>query len=211
MLTARIESLLNRQLADSPRATELVQQLAGHALRIDVTHLPWSWTLASDGHALRLSRDASGGGNEAADATIRGTPLSLLAMLGREPQAVIRRGDVQLEGDAELAARFQELGALLHPDIEEELSRLVGDIPAHQLGLAARAALGWLRGGLRTTVTNAAEYLAHERRDLVPRAESAGFLHDVDRLREDVDRLEARVDALAAHRTTAVTPTGPAS
>ena len=200
MLTARIESLLNRQVAASPRAAELVASLAGHRLRLEITHTPWAWTLAADGRALRLSRDASNSALTSVDATIRGTPLSLLAMLGGDPQAVIRRGDVQLEGDAELAARFQELGALLHPDLEEELSRLVGDVPAHQMGLAARAAFGWLRSSLRTTVTNAAEYLAHERRDLVPRAESEGYLRDVDRLREDVDRLAARVDALSAAR-----------
>ena len=209
MLTARIESLLNRQVAASPRAAELVAALAGHSMRVAVSHTPWAWTLASDGHALRLSRDASGAAPGSVDATIRGTPLSLLAMLGREPEAVIRRGDVQLEGDAELAARFRELGALLHPDLEEELSRLVGDVPAHQFGLAARAAAGWLRSSLRTSVTNAAEYLAHERRDLVPRAEAEAYFGDVDRLREDVDRLAARVDALAATR--AMTPAGATS
>ena len=81
--------------------------------------------------------------------------------------------------------------------MEEELSRLLGDVPAHQLGGLARSALGWLRRGVRTSADNLAEYLAHERRDLVPRAEAQGFLHDVDTLREDADRLEARVNALA--------------
>jgi len=193
MLTARVEALLNRQVAASPRAAELVASLGGRRFAIDVMHTPWHWMLASDGQALRLTREAA-----AADATVRGTPLSLLAMLGRDPEAVIRRGDVTLEGDAELAARFRELGALLHPDLEEELSRLVGDVSAHNLGLAARAAAGWVRSSLRTTALNAAEYLAHERRDLVPRAEADGFLRDVDRLREDVDRLSARIDAISA-------------
>ena len=43
-----------------------------------------------------------------------------------------------------------------------------------------------------------AEYFAHERGDLVPRAEAEVFLEGVDRLREDVDRAAARVDALVA-------------
>ncbi|MEN9705184.1 MAG: hypothetical protein RLZZ393_1063 [Pseudomonadota bacterium] len=199
MLTGRVESLLNRQVMASPRATELVAALAGRRLAIDVTHTPWQWTLSSNGQSLQLSRRAASD----ADATIHGTPLALAALVaGREPEAVIRRGDVAIEGDVELAGRFRELGALLHPDLEEELSRVVGDVPAHNAGLAARATVGWLRNALRTTVTNAAEYLAHERRDLVPRAEADVFLRGVDHLREDVDRLAARIDALAAPQET---------
>jgi ubiquinone biosynthesis protein UbiJ len=37
-----------------------------------------------------------------------------------------------------------------------------------------------------------AEYLAHESRDLVPRAEAEDFYRGVERLREDLDRLDAR-------------------
>ena len=39
---------------------------------------------------------------------------------------------------------------------------------------------------------NVAEYLAHERRDLVPRAEAEDHYRNVERLRADLDRLEAR-------------------
>ena len=37
-----------------------------------------------------------------------------------------------------------------------------------------------------------AEYLAHEKRDLVSRPEAEDFYRSVERLREDLDRLEAR-------------------
>ncbi len=43
-----------------------------------------------------------------------------------------------------------------------------------------------------TGVRNVAEYLAHERGDLVPRAEAEDFYRGVERLREDLDRLDAR-------------------
>jgi ubiquinone biosynthesis protein UbiJ len=45
----------------------------------------------------------------------------------------------------------------------------------------------------QTGVRNVAEYLAHERGDLVPRAEAEDFYRGVERLREDLDRVEARV------------------
>ena len=73
---------------------------------------------------------------------------------------------------------------------------MLGDVPAHQLGRFARAAFGWTHKAATTTVRNVAEYLGHERRDLVPRAEAEQFLQGVDTLREDVDRLAARIDLL---------------
>ena len=192
MLTERIEAVLNRQAAASPRAGELLAALAGRRLVVTVRHTPWQIAFRSDGNALLLSRDASG----ASDAKISGSPLNLLALAGDSPETVIRRGDVTIEGDAQIANQFRELGALLRPDFEEELSRLVGDVPAYQLGLVARASLSWLRQSASTAGSNVAEYLAHERRDLVPQAEAAEFLHGVDQLRESVDRLEARIAAL---------------
>jgi ubiquinone biosynthesis protein UbiJ len=52
------------------------------------------------------------------------------------------------------------------------------------------------RRAATTGMRNVAEYLAHERRDLVPRAEAEDFYRNVERLREDLDRLEARTRLL---------------
>jgi ubiquinone biosynthesis protein UbiJ len=49
-------------------------------------------------------------------------------------------------------------------------------------------------------VENLAEYLGHERHDLVPRNEGEQFLKGVDALREDVDRLDARIALLRQRR-----------
>ena len=56
-----------------------------------------------------------------------------------------------------------------------------------------RLATGFGRRAAQTGVRNVAEYLAHERGDLVPRAEAEDFYRGVERLREDLDRVEARV------------------
>ena len=129
-------------------------------------------------------------------AEVEGTPLNLVALAGAEPEALLQRGAVTIRGDVELAQRYRELALLLRPDFEEELSRLVGDAPAHQLMRFASGALAFGRRAFSTTAQNLAEYAAHERGDLVPRAEAEVFLAGVDRLREDVDRCAARLEHL---------------
>jgi ubiquinone biosynthesis protein UbiJ len=129
---------------------------------------------------------------------LEGSPLSLLAMLREEPAAVIRRGDATLTGDAEMGQRFQELAQLLRPDLEAALASVVGDLPARGIGSFLATALDYGRRSVATQARNVGEYLAHEKRVLVPQAEARQFLEDVDALRESTDRLAARVARLEA-------------
>jgi ubiquinone biosynthesis accessory factor UbiJ len=190
MLTSTIENALNRGLPLSPRAQTLCRELAGKKLAIEVPGMT-RVLVESTGEMLRVSRGAA-----PADAEISGGPLGLLALSGDAPHTVLQRRGVEIRGDTAVAERFRELAMLLRPDLEELLARAVGDVPAHQIGNFTRLALSWGRHAASTTLTNIAEYLAHERRDLVPRNEGEQFLRGVDSLREDVDRLEARLDVL---------------
>ncbi len=167
MIESFVENLLNRGLPRSPRARELCRELSGKRVGVSVPGFTRR-VLESTGDTLRISKDAAA----SIDAEISGGAV--------------------ITGDAELAQRFRELASLLRPDLEEELSVFVGDAPAHQLGNLARAMAGWGKRAADTTMRNAAEFLAHEKQDLVPRAEGDQFLKGVDALREDVDRLEAR-------------------
>jgi ubiquinone biosynthesis protein UbiJ len=205
MLTSTLENVLNRGLPRSPRAQQLCGELAGRRVAITIAAVQSAGSgyvlVESTGASLKLSAvSASTLANAPPDATITGGPFSLLALSGSAPEAVLQRGDVRIDGDAELAQKFRELTLLLRPDLEEELSLVLGDVPAHQLGRFARAAFGWTRKAAATTVRNVAEYLGHEQRDLVPRSEAEQFLQGVDTLREDVDRLAARIDLLTRPR-----------
>jgi ubiquinone biosynthesis accessory factor UbiJ len=195
MLTATIENVLNRGLPRSPRAQQLCAELTGRSVAVEIREIT-RLLVESTGSTLRITR-----GDAGADAEIVGGPFGLLALGGDTPEAVVQRGDVEIRGDAELAQKFRELVLLLRPDLEEELSFVVSDVPAHQIGRFARMALGWTRKAAATTAENLAEYFGHERRDLVPRNEGEQFLRGVDSLREDVDRLEARVALLRERRS----------
>lgn len=190
MLTATIENLLNRGLPRSLRAREICAELSGRSLALvipDIARL----RLASTGLTLAASFDA-----EPADASLTGGPLALLTLLGASAQAQLQRGHVAISGDAEVADRFRELLERLRPDFEEELSLLLGDVPAHELARALRTGAAWGAQAADTTLRNLGEYLAHESADLVSRNEGEQFLRGVDALREGVDRLQARLERI---------------
>ena len=194
MLTQAIENLLNRNLPRSPRARELCVALTGKRVRVEARGLGWVLVAESLGDSLRLTKGGADTGEP--DAAISGSLMSLAALAGPDPEEVIQRGDVSIRGDAEVAQKYRELAMLLKPDVEEELARLIGDSPAHQALRFARMAASFGRRAAATSVRNVAEYLAHERGDLVPRAEAEDFYRGVERLREDLDRLDARARTL---------------
>ena len=198
-----LENLLNRGLPRSPRARQLCAELSGHSIVIAVRDIA-ALRVSSNGQTLAIGLISSGAAASAAaaaaEATLSGGPLSLLELAGPSAQAVLQRGDASITGDSELAEKFRELLQLLRPDPEEELSLALGDVPAHQLGRLARGGARWVRRALGVTLQNLAEYLGHERADLVPRNEGEQFLRGVDALREGVDRLEKRLELLARRR-----------
>lgn len=197
MLTELIENLLNRNLGNSPGARNSCAKLKGRRLKVVIRDLGVTIAIESLGDSLRISRNGDGEFH----AEVEGSPINLLAMAGPSPERLLKLGAVQVRGEVELLQRYRDLALLLKPDLEEELSRLIGDSPAHQLASLARGALSFTQRGADTAVRNAAEYFAHETRDLVPRAEAEVFLGEVDRLREDVDRAAARLDSMLERLT----------
>ncbi len=196
MLLARLQDVLNRNVAGSRRAQELTRRLDGRALELEVTNTPLKIFMeARDGRIVLAERR-----DTPADARLAGTPLALLALAGPEAEGRLRSGKVRIEGDAEIAQAFRDLLEQTRPDLEEELSQIVGDVAARRVANLAREVLAFGRRATDSLATSAAEYLQEEGRDVPARIEVEEFLRDVDQLRDDVERLEARITRLAPPR-----------
>ena len=187
-----LESVLNRNIAASSAARALCKRIEGKVLALHVEGAPISVYFAAHGERMTLDTRHEG----SPTATLSGTPLSLLRLAGPKPETVLRARSVHIEGDAEAAYAFSELLKAARPDLEEELSRVIGDVAAHQVGNVARSALGFARRAADTFAQNVAEYLQEEGRDLPSRTEAEEFIAGVDALRDSVDRAEARIALL---------------
>ncbi len=192
-----VEALVNRNLAASTPARQLLAALAGRSFAIQV-ETPVGGRLVR----LRLAAAADGlaldTGEEAADASVTGTPLGLAALLAGRNDGRYTAAGVTIAGDAEVAASFEKLLRHARPEIEEELARLVGDVPAHYAARAAKRAVHWGRRAIDSLARNVGEYLTEEGRDVLTGAELETFHSAVDEIREHGDRAEARLELAAA-------------
>ncbi len=189
-----IARLLNRNIEATTPARELCEQLEGKTVAIRVTNTGLAAAFFVRRDAIDLSTELPA----EPDVVISGSLLTLAGMAGDAGVEAIRKGDIDLSGDAETAQQFQKLLQLARPDIEEELSGVIGDVAAHRLGSLLRGAGRWARDARSTMGVNIREYLQEESRDAPSRYEVERFSKNVGVLRDDVDRLEARLKRLEA-------------
>jgi ubiquinone biosynthesis protein UbiJ len=204
MLLERLESVLNRNVAESRRAQALARQLDGRVMSLTVEGTPLEFYFRAEGGRLAIASRHEG----SADASLSGTPIALLAHAGPRAEGALRGGGVRIEGDAEVAQRFRELLSEAQPEFEEELARVFGDVAARRFANLARDLIDWGRKASGSFTGSVVEYLQEEGRDLPTRTEAEEFLADVDRLRDDAERLEARLARLESRRDASRPPAG---
>lgn len=108
--------------------------------------------------------------------------------------------EIGIEGNADLASAVQYLFRHLRWDVEEDLSRIFGDVIAHRMVEQGRRFAAWNREAAEKLAQNLAEYWIEEQPLLARPADVRQFLASVDQLRDDLARIEKRIEALT--RTT---------
>jgi ubiquinone biosynthesis protein UbiJ len=106
------------------------------------------------------------------------------------------RSQIEIEGSADLAGAVDELFRKVRWDLEEDLSRVFGDVVAHRLASGGRDFAEWQRDALRRLAENLAEYWVEEQPLLLRPADAEKLRRDSGALADEVARLETRIARL---------------
>lgn len=194
-----LEQALNQLVQLDPVATRQLATLHGRVIRVDLTGTGIQLNFVP-GHDGRLQLLGKIEGEP--DSTLSGSPLDLMrAGDTSESARQLFSGNVRIDGDNQLAQRFSEALAGLDIDWEEQLSRITGDIAAHEIGRGVRAVRHEAERIGRSSRANLSEYLTEEARLLPHRLEVEDLLADIDTLRDDSERLAARIALLEQQQT----------
>jgi ubiquinone biosynthesis accessory factor UbiJ len=192
-----LESAVNGYLALDSEFPPRLDALHGKTLRVEITGMNLDLYIGVVQRRVTLRQHHA----DLADAEVRGAPLGLLDLLhGGDPMALVREGRIELRGDVQLAREFKKVLDTLDIDWEEKLSRMVGDWPAHRIGILAAGFDRWRRRSGESLHRSMGEYLQEESRLLPGRIEIENFIFEVDGLRESADRLEAVMDHMGSDR-----------
>ncbi|HWQ95107.1 MAG TPA: SCP2 sterol-binding domain-containing protein, partial [Gammaproteobacteria bacterium] len=146
-----LEGALNRYLNLDPDTPSRFAALTGKIIAVELEGLGRTIYFAPESDGVGILADYPG----VPDATLRGTLWALLRMGSlqsdsRAAREALALGAVRIGGDVELGQRFKQILDAVEIDWEEHLAGLVGDLLAHKLGNAARAAQGWARQAAAT-------------------------------------------------------------
>lgn len=189
IFAAGLETAFNRIVRLDPAMSPRLAALNGKIIAIELDGLGMTFYLLPGAGGVQVVDQYEG----EPTVRIRAAPLTL-ARQWRGYQATA--GELAIEGDAAVGREFQAILAQMDIDWEEQLSRVIGDPVAHQVGAFWRGLRDWGRRTGATLSRDGAEYLQHELRALPPRPAVEQFLSAVDTLREDADRLAARIERL---------------
>lgn len=186
---AGLEQAVNAALALDPKTGERLQRLEGKIVAIELAGIGLRLYLQPHGGNLRLMGNYDG----EVDTTLRGAPFSMMRMSAGRTGEGMFKGGVEIDGDVELGTQFQRIIEKLDIDWEEHLSRITGDIIAHQIGNTVRGLFAWGERSAEHLGDDIADYLQEERDVLPVDWEVEAFIEGVDSLRSDAERIEARV------------------
>ena len=186
-----LETVANRVIGLDPFSQRKLAALDGRVIAIHSDSPEFDFYLQPTDSGLRFLKQPETG----PDVTLRGDMSGFIKLLKSDGAGFSDAG-VRIEGDVEIAQKLKAVMEHLDPDWEEELSRFVGDVAAHQIGRAARGIRDWLASAHRTIEQNTAEYFREEAELLATHEQVERFVDGVDRLRDDVERLAARIEQL---------------
>ena len=178
---------LNHLLRQNSWAAEKLRPFAGKVVRLALP--PLQNTLCIDG----IGEFAPAPPDAAVDAEIILTPGAALRLLF-QPEAAASL--VSLQGDPQLASTVGKVLQGLRWDAEEDLSRIVGDIPAHEMGQAGMHVRRELQRQAQSLAGMFAEYWLEEQPLIAKKRHLENFSRDVDTLRDDIERLTKRLQKL---------------
>ncbi len=160
---------------------------AGKVVQFNIALVKTSLLILEDG-SLGIASE-----NALPDATIHIPPSLALRLLAKDEAAKML---IKIDGDSHLATELSKVLQHMQWDIEEDLSKGIGDIPANQLATAAKKSIEVVKNQSINMTEMLTEYWQEEKPILAKKWQVEKFIHDVDTMRSDVTRLEKRLTKL---------------
>ncbi|WP_287788607.1 MULTISPECIES: ubiquinone biosynthesis protein UbiJ [Atlantibacter] len=195
MITAGIEGALNAFLYRDRALKSARQRLQGKVLLVALREFSTPLILIFSERQV----DVLGQWEGETDCSVT-TRLSVLPELRNRQQltALIRRGDLEVEGDIQVVQNFASLMDLAEFDPAELLAPYIGDIAAEGLSKVFRSGARMVKKSVGRNQRYLAEAVTEEWRMAPGSLEVAWFAEETDALARSLDALISRLDTLEA-------------
>jgi ubiquinone biosynthesis protein UbiJ len=188
-----LELAINTALKYDPATLRELSTLEGQILLVDCTSPALRLAIQTSQQQIILHSNWE---DEAA-VTLQGTMIALAKMAANASDTSSFAGSgVQLSGDLETLHKLHKILSQLDIDWEAALADIIGDVPAHMIGLALRKSADIAQQN-KQRITTALTEVAQEELQIVPsRNGFEQFKKEVRSMASDTDRLMAKANLL---------------
>ena len=184
-----ILSKINSQITTRTSAKKISQELEGKILSIKIKNTSHFFNVIMISNELNLHTN-----KENFDVQISGSLISFTNLLRDNSSDALRDGSIGINGDVAVAQKFQKLFEMIKPDIEEELSHVVGDVMANNIVKFSKKTGDWMLNTRDILQENIKEYLQEEIKLMPSKYEFNFFSKEVSKIRDDIERLEKKIN-----------------
>ena len=170
---------------------EYLLPFAGKVVQFDIAFIKTNLLILEDGSMSIAGETAAQ--SIGLGANIHAPPSLVLRMLAGDESA---KTQIKIDGDTHLAAELGKVLQHMRWDVEEDLSKIVGDIAANKTASAAKSVFLEAKKQTINVAEMISEFWQEEKPILAKKRHVAEFNANVDTLKSDVARLEKRLEKL---------------
>lgn len=193
-LTQALALAVRKMAANEPWVAMSAAPHAGKTIAVNLTvlgrELKLSWLV--DANEILIAQELHMPAT--VELTVAPTVYASLAHLPFDMQRVMRH--VQISGDAHLAEWVNRLAQQLRPDVWEDLSKIIGDVPSQYAQLGAQKIFNHFKKTVAAVTQQAQYVMLDETPVFVRHAALEEFAADAQELRYAADRLSQRIENL---------------
>ncbi len=197
MIKPMLTHLLAHVVSQNTWAKPMLLPFATKAVRFNMPPVSANLIVLEDGGLAMAGETAQ------AEAVVQISFSTVLRLLANDETAT---NGIHIEGNTELAATIAKVLRNMSWQVEEDLSKVMGDVAAHQTVQFGRNTLEGAKKQSINLAQMAAEYWQEEQPLIAKKRHVDNFLTEVDLLREDIERFEKRLEKLAEKLSNSLNP-----
>lgn len=199
LLLPAIESSINRVLKEDPAARTKISAIQNQVIEIHCVDWKIKFYIMVGAHTLQFEKKYEG----IVNTTIEGTLNNFLHIFlkGADSKTLFQY-PIDISGNTHAVEVLRDAFTNLDLDLEEKLSRILGDTLAHKIFFHVGDAKNTIVDTAKKLQEQILEYIYFESKDLPTRKQVEKFYEDVAKLRDDVERAEAKITKMIGMGTT---------
>jgi ubiquinone biosynthesis protein UbiJ len=188
MLKTLVTRFLQHLTNQNNWSRQHLQPFAGKVVQFDFTLIEANLLILEDGSL------AIAGETAVPEANIHVPPSLALRLLANDENAKMQ---IKIDGDTHLATEISKVLQNMRWEMEEDLSKLTGDIAAHKISEITRKTLSEAKKQSINLAEMLSEYWQEEQPLLAKKRHVEQFNTQVDTIKSDVARFEKKLNKLA--------------